>query len=200
MSAVTGRYAVVTSTLALIVALGGTGYAAVSIGTGQLKNNAVTSPKVKNDTLTGKDVKESTLKTVPRATKADSATKVNGATIVAVNYRSGDVTDAAVGTLNGLTVRVTCTSGGEQLSAVTSVGGGEISFSSLEPDDLAATTGDNEDDFTTSGVFAMPAPNYSDRTYRIHYSAANNKSVTAFLATEDDIGDNDCIVSGYLIG
>jgi len=48
--------ATVLASVALIVALGGTGYAAVvlpanSVGTAQLKNNAVTSLKVKNGSL-----------------------------------------------------------------------------------------------------------------------------------------------------
>jgi hypothetical protein len=57
-----GRYANVASTLALVVALGGTSYAAValpknSVGTKQLKTNAVTSSKVKDSTLLSKDFK-----------------------------------------------------------------------------------------------------------------------------------------------
>lgn len=56
------RYANVASTLALVVALGGTGYAAStlaahSVGTRQLKTGAVTSKKVKNFSLSYKDFK-----------------------------------------------------------------------------------------------------------------------------------------------
>jgi hypothetical protein len=55
-----GSYANVASTLALVVALGGTGYAATtlaphSVGTKQLKDGAVTSAKVKNFSLSYKD-------------------------------------------------------------------------------------------------------------------------------------------------
>jgi hypothetical protein len=54
------NYANVASTLALVVALGGTGYAAAtlpahSVGTRQLKDGAVTSKKVKNFSLSYKD-------------------------------------------------------------------------------------------------------------------------------------------------
>lgn len=57
-----GRYANVTATLALIVALGGTSYAAISlpknsVGNRQLRTNAVTSSKVKNGSLLSKDFK-----------------------------------------------------------------------------------------------------------------------------------------------
>jgi hypothetical protein len=57
-----GSYANVTATLALVVALGGTGYAAAelaknSVGTKQLQKNAVTSKKVDNGSLLAKDFK-----------------------------------------------------------------------------------------------------------------------------------------------
>ena len=83
--------------LALFVALGGTGYAAVKINgksikagtiTGKkLKNKTLTGNKVRNgtltgnklrgDTLTGRQIKESTLGTVPRADVATSAGTAN---------------------------------------------------------------------------------------------------------------------------
>ena len=66
-----GRYANVASTLALVVALGGTSYAAValpknSVGTKQLKTNAVTSGKVKDRTLLSKDFEAGQLPAGPR--------------------------------------------------------------------------------------------------------------------------------------
>ena len=53
-------YANVTSTLALVVALGGTSYAAISlpagsVGTRQLRNHAVTDAKVRPHSLRGRD-------------------------------------------------------------------------------------------------------------------------------------------------
>jgi hypothetical protein len=61
-----GRYANVTATLALVVALSGTSYAAAklapnSVGTRQLKSNAVTTAKIKDGTLQAKDFKAGTL-------------------------------------------------------------------------------------------------------------------------------------------
>jgi hypothetical protein len=78
-----GRYASVTSTLALIVALGGTSYAAIklpanSVGSNQIKrggvagvdirSGAVTSPKVKDGSLLGADFKPGQL---PAGAKGD---------------------------------------------------------------------------------------------------------------------------------
>jgi hypothetical protein len=71
--------ALVISIIALVMAMGGTGYAALklpknSVGNKQLKTNAVTGSKVKNGSLTGKDLKLSALGTVPAATNATNAT------------------------------------------------------------------------------------------------------------------------------
>jgi hypothetical protein len=80
--------AMVVACLALLIALGGTSYAAIklpanSVGAKQLKKNAVTSLKVKsnavtgakvlNNSLTGADINESSLAKVPSATTADTA-------------------------------------------------------------------------------------------------------------------------------
>jgi hypothetical protein len=70
--------ALIVAVVALVVAMAGTGYAALklpnnSVGTKQLKNNAVTGVKVKQGSLEGSDIKLSTLGTVPSATKASSA-------------------------------------------------------------------------------------------------------------------------------
>jgi hypothetical protein len=73
--------AMVVACIALIVALGGTGYAAIklprnSVGNKQLRANAVTSGKVRNGSLTAKDFQSSALKRGPRGPagpKGDSA-------------------------------------------------------------------------------------------------------------------------------
>jgi hypothetical protein len=82
-------YANVTATLALFLALGGGAYAAAtlparSVGSKQLKKNAVVRAKIKKNAvngskvsrnaLTGADILESSLTAVPSATTADNAT------------------------------------------------------------------------------------------------------------------------------
>lgn len=62
-----GRYANVTATLALIVALGGTSYAAIklptnSVGSSQLKKNAVTNSKLRANAVTSATVKNGALR------------------------------------------------------------------------------------------------------------------------------------------
>jgi hypothetical protein len=75
----------VIALIALFVAIGGTGYAAVkidgkniknrSIAGKKLKNGAVSGKQVKRDSLGATQIKESSLKTVARARAADTATK-----------------------------------------------------------------------------------------------------------------------------
>ena len=86
--------ALLIAVIALSVALGGTGYAAItlpanSVGTEQLQRravtknkihrNAVTGSKVVRDTLRGGDINESTLAKVPAASSADVANNATSA-------------------------------------------------------------------------------------------------------------------------
>lgn len=62
-----GRYANVTATLALVIALGGTSWAAVnlpakSVGAKQLKNRAVTNSKLRPNAVTSAKVKNGSLR------------------------------------------------------------------------------------------------------------------------------------------
>jgi len=85
--------AIVVSVVALLVALGGTAYAGItlgknSVGSKQLKNNAVTSSKIKNGAVTTKKLKNGAITsskintsglTVPHASSADAATNATNA-------------------------------------------------------------------------------------------------------------------------
>jgi hypothetical protein len=74
--------AMIVAVVALIMAMAGTGYAALklpkkSVGTAQLKKNAVTNAKIKNRTITGKKLNLKKLGTVPNATHASVADLAN---------------------------------------------------------------------------------------------------------------------------
>jgi hypothetical protein len=62
--------AMVVALLALFVALGGTGYAAVKINGKNIRNHTISGKKLKRNTLTGTQIRESRLGTVPRAAYA----------------------------------------------------------------------------------------------------------------------------------
>src|SRR3954451_22614627 len=66
-------YANVVATLALFVALGGTGYAASQITSKEVKNRSLKGGDLKKDTVTGTEIRESKLKRVPLAQSAATA-------------------------------------------------------------------------------------------------------------------------------
>ncbi len=65
--------ALVIALLALFVALGGTGYAALKISGKNIKPKTIAGGKLKKNTLGGKQIKERKLGKVPAAERADSA-------------------------------------------------------------------------------------------------------------------------------
>jgi hypothetical protein len=86
LAALRGRltYANVMATVAVFVALGGSSYAALSlpkksVGTKQLKRNAISSSQVRNGAITGADVYESSFGQVPSAATAANATNATNA-------------------------------------------------------------------------------------------------------------------------
>jgi hypothetical protein len=70
-------YANVVATLALFVALGGTGYAASQITSRNIKNRSIKGVDISKDALGGTEVNESKLKEVPLARSATSATSAD---------------------------------------------------------------------------------------------------------------------------
>ncbi len=66
-------YSNVVATLALFIALGGTGYAAATITSSDIKNRTIKGGDVRKDALGGTEIRESRLRTVPSASLADAA-------------------------------------------------------------------------------------------------------------------------------
>ena len=97
-------HATVVAYLALFVALGGSSYAAIKIGSAQITNNSVRSADLRNNdirgrdvrqnTLTGADISERKLGTVPRAT---TATTLGGLSAAALKVRCPAGTTPASG-------------------------------------------------------------------------------------------------------
>jgi hypothetical protein len=73
-------YANVASTLALVLALGGVSYAAVTINGKNIKNRTVGAAKIKKNSLTGTEINELKLGKVSSAALADNATNATNAT------------------------------------------------------------------------------------------------------------------------
>jgi hypothetical protein len=141
----------VVACLALTVALGGTGYAAIklprnsvgsaqlrkdsvvatklsarSVGPQKLQNNAVTNRSVKDGAVTGAKVDESTLGKVPSAANADAAANaamVSGNTVkrFVATVAPGGA-EATVLNLDGLTISLSCPGGSVALRGNNSSG------------------------------------------------------------------------------
>jgi hypothetical protein len=112
--------AMVVACLALLVALGGTSYAAIklprnSVGNIQLKRGAVTGIKVRSNTLTGTQINEGRLGRVPSARQADTAELAGEATSAPVSrldYQSATVALPPTPGMNFVTRgAVTCPAG-----------------------------------------------------------------------------------------
>ena len=76
-------YSNVVATLALFIALGGTGYAAATITSSDIKNRTIKGGDVKKNALGGTEVNEARLKTVPKASAADLAATASDAQALA---------------------------------------------------------------------------------------------------------------------
>jgi hypothetical protein len=179
-----------------------------------IRNSTVQGRDVALDTLTGDDVNESQLGKVPSATSADgavsaltagSAQSLNGLRVVPVKHRSGNVTGQTVLDASGLQLVVSCAAGDEELMAQTTVAGSEIAVVSndaIAADASAAQLVHNlDDDFNPGESFDLQdtAAAADDRIFQLHYLAGDGADVTAHLITDDDVGGNNCVVSGYAV-
>lgn len=59
-------HATIVAYLALFTALGGSAYAAATIGSREIKDNSIRSRDVRNNTLSGRDINERSLRAAPR--------------------------------------------------------------------------------------------------------------------------------------
>ena len=180
-----------------------------------IRRSTIQGSDVALNTLTGDDVRESGLGKVPSAASADTAAtatnaqSLNGVRLVPIKHRSGDVTNATVLDAAGLRLSVSCAASDEELTASTTVANGEIAAISDDAlaTDAPAAFGDFQlvhnldDSFNPADSFDLQdTPTASDdRIYQLHYLGGDGMSVTAHLITDDDLGANNCIVSGYAV-
>jgi len=204
----TGRAALVISILSLVVTLGGASYAAVKIGTSDIKNNAVTSPKIDNNTVTGKDVKESSLKKVPSASKADTATKagsattagsVNGMKLAKFVNNAVPAAPTPVFSGAGLTLRAACTAGYVRITATTSKNNSSIFsyLADLETDSILGHDFETET-FDVGGIYNLSEDatdaNTDPALITFEYDALDGSVVAGTLKT-----DFNCRASGAVM-
>jgi hypothetical protein len=200
-----GRFAAATSVLALAVAMGGTGYAAVKIGGNQIKSNAITSKKIKDNSVTGADVNEGTLAKVPSASSADSAGtagKVNGVAPGKIFYRSGSATPAVIFNGSGLVITASCTVNDLSVLAATTKNDSSIfsNFDDVEADDIIGNDLETQD-FDAGDVYDLLLGDTSGTQdpalLTFVYDAADGSVVTGSLSVDNADGGPDlCSVTG----
>lgn len=135
----------IVAIIALVLAIGGTSYAAISlpknsVGTKQLKKNAVTTPKIKNGAVTAAKINPAGL-TVPNAshassadhagsaTSAGNANTADGQTFTNVNVNVPESGSQQVYSANGLSVTVLCSSSGQPTINVNGPDHSEVNWS-----------------------------------------------------------------------
>jgi hypothetical protein len=136
MQRILGRltYSNVIATIALFVALGGGAYAVTvgkhSVGTKQLKKNAVIDKKVRRNALTGRSINESKLGTVP------NSSTVGGNSVQEIHYRGAQGSGTkTLFTVAGLTVTADCPTAGNDfvtINATTDTNGSIIGLGQVQ--------------------------------------------------------------------
>ena len=201
-----GRLALATSSLALVVAIGGTGYAVATIGTAQLKDNAVTSAKIKNNNVTGKDVKEASLAKVPAAAAADNAAKIGGLTVSKVFYRSTTADVVTIFNSKGLKLTASCVSNDLSLLASTTKNDSDFYSVLTDMESAALIATDYEsgqfDNVGTVDVLAGASEGDEDPgQVTFSFIALDGTTYIGNLAVDDDgVSGNSCTVAGTVTG
>jgi hypothetical protein len=176
-----------------------------------IRNSTVQGRDVALNTLSGDDVNESRLGKVPSATAADTATSATtaqalpGVRVVPIKHRSADVTGQTILDAGGLQLVVSCAASNEEVRARTTVADSEIAVVSRDAaaaDGVATGLVNNFDDaFVPGDDFDLQdtATASDDRIYDLHYIGGDGVSVAAHLITDDNVGTNNCVVSGYAV-
>lgn len=185
-------YANVMATIAVFVALGGSSYAALSlpkksVGTKQLKRNAVTSPKVRDGAITGADVNESSFGQVPSAATAANATNATNAA------NAGHATNADTATNAG---HATSADKATSAGSATTAGTANSAFSTYHDDSIALP-----DSSAPIATLNIPTPgnyivNAKFVAHNVHTATGTNPFSACDLVPDVDVGvvfdvDND---------
>jgi hypothetical protein len=210
--------AFVVASLALVVALGGTAFAApirhglASIDGSTIKNHSVPGVKLKNDTVTGRQIKESSLAAVPHAVNANT---VGGVTMRKVFYapKTNSATPTTILNVGGLVLKATCNNGDVQILVTSTVdhahlasemfnsaGGG--SADGLHHSDFGPASATSVEDLTDGNAWGETS---------FTYTQANGIVLNGQLSFDssdlnpDHPGDGDifdhtarCLVSGFV--
>jgi hypothetical protein len=217
--------AMIVALIALFVALGGTTYAvrglpSKSVGSAQLKRNAVRTKNIKarnvtksriargavdssivaSNSLTGNNIRESTLGTVPKANNAvnaDNAAKVGGRSVQKFSFVAPAGTGPTVAlSLNGLILTATCATGPAlTVTATTTVNGAVIHANVGQLGDTTSYLPDNS--FDVGDTFDPLPPSATDAIGDLVFARPDGEVVTATYLAQKTTG---CVFAGTAIG
>jgi hypothetical protein len=84
-------YSGVTATMALFLALGGSSYAALSIGGGDIRNGTVTGSDIKNESLKSRDVDNGKLTGTDLKNGSVTTSDIDDASLLAADFKAGEL-------------------------------------------------------------------------------------------------------------
>ena len=210
--------ALVVASLALVVALGGTAFAApirhlvASINGATIQNHSIAGIKLENNTVTGTQVKESSLATVPHAANANT---VAGITVRKVFYapKTNATTPTKILQLGGLVLTATCGNGDLEVVMTSTVDHAHLASEMWNSAGDGSADGLHHSDFgphSASHLESLGDGNaYGETSFT--YTRANGTIVNGQLSFDSsDLnplhpGDGDifdhhakCLVSGFV--
>ena len=209
--------ALAVAALALVVAVGGSGYAAGTINGKSIKNHSIAGKKLKRDTLGGTEINESELGAVPNAANADHAANADAVGgIITRKVFYAPATDSATPTtilaLGGLVLTATCDNGGLEVVMTSTVDHAHLASEMWNSAGDGSADGLHHSDFgpnSASHLESLGDGNaYGETTFT--YTRANGIIVNGELSFDSsDLnpfhpGDGDifdhtaqCLVSGF---
>ena len=169
----------------------------------KIAKRAISSSEVGQDALTGTNIVESSLATVPTASSATNAGKVNGRSVEKFAFLGGVGSGTTVLSLNGLTLTASCGAGTNlSVRASTSVGGAFIhSAGSRDAPDAAFYIADNA--FNVGSLFDPldeGATNSDALQGTLTYVRPDSEVVTATFMAEEDAASARCVFGGTATG
>ena len=220
-------YANVMATIAVFVALGGGAYAAThlppkSVGTKQLKKNAVTSAKIRNGTITGADVNEAKLGRVSdaaHATSADTAASATSAAAAAngaqrIDFQGSPVDPTPAGpnpsgahpvlTIGELSIRASCSNAGGSNSRIlvtlTSSVNAYVDYEGARFDNPGLTTVLSGTDLAAGVPYSQIDLTGGNRFEDLQIVYRNpNRTITIAVSAAAGSGLSDCPLQGTAV-
>jgi hypothetical protein len=219
--------ALVISLIALFVAMGGVGYAAVkidgknlkskSVAGKKLKNKTITAGKVKDNTLGGAQIAESKLGKVPSTAKADSATSATSATTAGSATTASNVSgvtlrkfsfnapantaEQTVLNVGGLIIRASCSGAGDLAAELDTTVPDAVETHqgfNVGASDLVNDNGHSGFDPGANYDFLEENDNYVNGV--VNYSRPDGGQVTvSYQVKETAAGFNACLLAGTAI-